>query len=510
MRHMGTWATEPLSVCSRCPRKMLNQGPARTILGLADKCVDTELTFCSLSKKQPEGEVVVVRCEAAFLSSHTRLLVGLAPADTGLYLSKPQSLKILISTTPKVPSHLLFPPFPLGCQHLHLFSLAPYTVSIYFLFFSFERAAVLIVVVWSLGCRAMFVGHARHQKLKRAQVARTKLDAGAGSAVKSPPPEAPTDEVLTGSYTSVSCQRASQKKQLSISHGNVGSNLELTAHNLAAQSAAPASPGSSPPASPRSSSGSERLEVESSGSSTSTGRSGSKKGRSRRNSLNMNAANNSANLITTFVPRTEEQEAFLYQTVEFIRKILAEKLWLQSFMLDYYAVRSEQARKAFCRAILTVFPKPRDALPLIRQAIAVEVSTTGTPSSCSHYKGSNSPPHTRHRTRTRTEDASLLMREGSIMVDLLRMFFLTVGKEQVAAIGPLIKELVRNQVPMEVDPALLDSNKEKSLEQNRLNLISMTQKFLDKIHAAMLSCSRYAVACVRVRMRVRVRVRVVT
>jgi hypothetical protein len=82
------------------------------------------------------------------------------------------------------------------------------------------------------------------------------------------------------------------------------------------------------------------------------------------------------------------------------------------------------------------------------------------------------------------------------MVDLLRMFFLTVGKEEVAAIGPLIKELVRNQVPMEVDPALLDSNKEKSLEQNRLNLISMTQKFLDKIHAAMLSCSRYAVACV--------------
>lgn len=315
----------------------------------------------------------------------------------------------------------------------------------------------------------MFVGHARHQKLKRAQVARAKPDAGAGSAVMSAPPEATTDEVLSTSDTSVPCERASQKKKLSISHGNVGSNLELTAHNLAAQSAqsaAPASPGSSPPASPRSGSGSgsERFEVESSGSSASTGRGGSKKGRSRRNSLNMNAANNSANLITTVVPRTEEQEAFLYQTVEFIRKILAEKLWLQSFMLDYYAVRSEQARKAFCRAILTVFPKPRDAMPLIRQAIAVEVSTT--------------------------EDASLLMREGSIMVDLLRVFFLTVGKEQVAAIGPLIKELVRNQVPMEVDPVLLDSNKEKSLEQNRLNLISMTQKFLDKIHAAMLSCSR--------------------
>jgi hypothetical protein len=194
--------------------------------------------------------------------------------------------------------------------------------------------------------------------------------------------------------------------------------------------------------------------------------------------------------------RIEEDEAFRYQTVEFIRKILAEKLWLQTFMLNHYANSSEQARKSFCRAILTVYPKPRDALPLIRQAIAVEVSVTGEPActravlSFSCQLWTDALVLLTHAPCT-TEEASLLMREGSIMVDLLRIYFLTVGKAQVAALGPLIKEIVRGPSFIEVDPAMMGPDKGKNIEQNRLNLISVTQKILDKINTTMLSCPRY-------------------
>jgi hypothetical protein len=76
--------------------------------------------------------------------------------------------------------------------------------------------------------------------------------------------------------------------------------------------------------------------------------------------------------------RSDEEDAQAFQTIEFIRKILSEKLWLQSFLLDHFAVQSEQARQSFCRTILTVYPKPRNVLPLIQQAITLEVSTTGT------------------------------------------------------------------------------------------------------------------------------------
>lgn len=82
------------------------------------------------------------------------------------------------------------------------------------------------------------------------------------------------------------------------------------------------------------------------------------------------------------------------------------------------------------------------------------------------------------------------MREGSIMVDLLRMFFLTVGKSQIAALGPLIKDVVRNSIPLEVDSTLLGVGGDSEVEQNRQNLINITQKFLDKINSIMLTCTR--------------------
>lgn len=81
--------------------------------------------------------------------------------------------------------------------------------------------------------------------------------------------------------------------------------------------------------------------------------------------------------LITALGSTLEDDLAPYYIADFIIKVIAQRLWLQTFLLEQYSLRGEQARKTFCRAILGIYPRPKDALPLIRQAITAEVAATG-------------------------------------------------------------------------------------------------------------------------------------